>query len=176
MDRTFCPRCSFDHTGCSECPYCADLGPPIVAGDNVEPAKTQIGMIILSGLLIVLTLALATAIGRGQEPCPPQPQRVEYYTTDDGKQVPIINGQITVYHAYTRQQPQATVYRTPVAPTFTRTAYRPEVRQSPFPFTTPIINARIAGGVSTPLAAISARANIRIPANTAERRGDTNPP
>jgi len=148
----------------------------MVQGDHIEPARSQIGMIILSGLLIILTLALAAAIGRGQEPSPPQPPRIEYYTTDDGKQVPIIDGNITVYHAYTRSQPSPTVRRSLVQPATQRQTYRPEVRQSPFPSPTRTINARVAARVSTRLADTTLTGSINTRANTAELVGDTSKP
>jgi hypothetical protein len=168
-----CPVCTFYYIGPGPCPLCAVQPRPGMYVSWASALRRNLGCIIIYAAVLVGLFWLHICIAAGQEPCPPQSQRIEYYTTDDGRQVPFTGGNITAHHDYPRTNPTRSVRYSPVSPATQRQSYRPEVRQSPFPSSTRTINARVADRVSTPLADFSATGSIRTRANTAGLVGDT---
>lgn len=175
MTRTFCPKCSFDYTGCSECPYCADYGSPAMYNSWREMATRNAIWLTINIALSLATISVWALIAHGQD-------RVEYYTLDDGTRVPIVNGEISVIHergetSYERKTSGRLPQVTRRAEPMNREAreYRPEVRRRPFYNSTRTISALVAAKASLSLTAGYPMASTSIDARVAGSRGDTKP-
>lgn len=172
---TRCEHCSFEYKCPGPCPYCTDNSPPALYGSWWCLVKSCAGLLLLDSILILSAVFVYAAIVYGQEQCPQRPERIEYYTLDDGTQVPF-SYDFTARHQY-RSLAKTDIRR--VVPDNRsqqpRQTYRPEVRQRPFTNSTRTTPARVAVQVNTSSTIGSRTGSTYIPARDVVSRGDTKP-